>query len=75
MFGAALSPAGRRLATSGTEPIKVWGLVAQRELVTLQGEGQFFINPGFSPDGNTLPNRWRILCYFSGQFCLDTVKA
>lgn len=54
VFGVALSPDGRRLATSGTESIKVWDLVAQRELVTLQGEGQFFINPGFSPDGNTL---------------------
>jgi WD40 repeat protein len=54
VFGTALSPDGRRLATSGGEAIKVWDLVAQRELVTLQGEGQFFINPGFSPDGNTL---------------------
>jgi WD40 repeat protein len=54
VFGAALSPDGRRLATSGSDPIKLWDLVAHRELVTLQGEGHFFINPAFSPDGNTL---------------------
>jgi WD40 repeat protein len=57
VFSAALSPDGRRAATGGQSPrdaVKLWDLVAHRELLTLQGEGQYFIHLTFSPDGNTL---------------------
>ena len=57
VYGAALSPDGRRLATGGGSPadaVKLWDLVAHRELLSLLGEGQHFINLTFSPDGNIL---------------------
>jgi WD40 repeat protein len=34
--------------------VKLWDLVAHRELLTLQGEGRYFVRVAFSPDGNTL---------------------
>ena len=34
--------------------MKLWDLVAHRELLSLQGEGQYFMHLTFSPDGNTL---------------------
>lgn len=34
--------------------MKLWDLAAQREILTLSGDGLFFFDVGFSPDGNTL---------------------
>jgi WD40 repeat protein len=57
IWGSALSPDGRRLATVGTVPgdaVKLWDLAARREVLSLQGVGAIFCDPVFSPDGNTL---------------------
>ena len=43
-----------RAATSPRDAVKLWDLVAHRELLSLQGEGQYFMHVAFSPDGNTL---------------------
>jgi WD40 repeat protein len=45
------------LATGGLserDAVKLWDQVTHRELLTLQGAGQYFVNLTFSPDGNTL---------------------
>jgi WD40 repeat protein len=70
-YGVAFSSDGRRLVTgsgSGKEPVKLWDLATHRELLALQGQGQYFVGLGFSPDGNTLigttlsgvANFWRV---------------
>jgi WD40 repeat protein len=54
---AALTPDGRRLVTGGERPrdaVKLWDLVARRELLSLPGEGEFFAQLVFSPDGSML---------------------
>ncbi len=56
-LGAARSPDGRRFITGGcsaADAVKLWDPAAGRALLTLQGEGQFFFDLGFSQDGNTL---------------------
>jgi WD40 repeat protein len=53
----ALSPDGRRAVTGGERPrdaVKLWDLVARREVLTLRVEGHYFHHVGFSPDGSTL---------------------
>ncbi len=56
--GAALSPDGRRLVTGGLgskDAVRLWDLTTQRELLSLQGEGELiFAHVAFSPDGSTL---------------------
>ena len=57
IWGAAVSPDGRRLATAGAVPrdaVKLWDLAARREVLSLEGVGKVFCDPTFSPDGNTL---------------------
>ena len=54
---AALTPDGRRLITGGERPrdaVKIWDLVARRELLSLPGQGEFFAKLVFSPDGSML---------------------
>jgi len=71
VYGIGASSDGRRLVT-GTggvkDPVKLWDLATHRELLSLQGKGQYFVGFGFSPDGNTLigttlsgvANLWRV---------------
>jgi WD40 repeat protein len=57
VWSVGLSPDGRRAVTGGSSPrdaVKLWDLVAHRELLTLQAEGQHFMHVDFSPDGSTL---------------------
>jgi WD40 repeat protein len=56
-WSAAFSSDSRRLATGGEgakEAVKLWDIATRMELLNLQAEGQFFVQLGFSPDGNTL---------------------
>jgi len=58
--GAAFSPDGRRLATSGAtsrNAVKLWDLSTHRELITLPGQGTAFRSVVFSNDG-----RWLAAC-------------
>lgn len=55
--GGVLSTDGRRCATGGTNPkdaVLLWDLITQRQLLSLQAEGHWFVELGFSPDGNAL---------------------
>ncbi len=57
IMGASLSPDGRRLVSCGLgtrDAVKLWDLTARREILSLPGEGIYFMHPGFSPDGSTL---------------------
>ena len=40
--------------TAAREAVKLWDLATQRELLSLQGEGEFFDPVAFSPDGSTV---------------------
>lgn len=56
-LGAAFSPGGRRLASSGAtsrDAVKLWDPSSQRELLSLKADGVFFGQLAWSPDGNTL---------------------
>jgi WD40 repeat protein len=60
VVSVAFSPDGKRLVTGGMvggklQPaIQVWDYVSQRELIRLDGVGNWTMWTGFSPDGNTL---------------------
>ena len=45
------------MATGGSsarDAVKLWDLIAHRELLSFQAEGIIFFDLAFSPDGNTL---------------------
>jgi WD40 repeat protein len=57
VYGATFWGDSRRVATGGgsaKDAVIFWDAVAQRELLSLSAEGQFFLNLLVSPDGNTL---------------------
>jgi WD40 repeat protein len=56
--GVAFSPDGRRLITTSNGPgpgvVKVWDLVTEQEILTLNGPGELYRGAAFSPDGQRL---------------------
>ena len=56
MHAATFSPDGTRVATGGSpfDPVKVWDLATQQELMTLHVEGHSFSHVAFTPDGNAI---------------------
>jgi len=57
VYGTTFWGDSRRVATGGgsaKNAVILWDVVAQRELLSLPTEGQFFLNLLVSPDGNTL---------------------
>jgi WD40 repeat protein len=60
VVSVAFSPDGKRLVTGGNvggklQPaIHVWDYLGQRDLIRLDGVGNWTLWTGFSPDGNTL---------------------
>jgi eukaryotic-like serine/threonine-protein kinase len=57
VWSAAFWGDSRRVATGGStakDAVILWDTVAQRELLSLPAEGQFFVNLLVSQDGNTL---------------------
>ncbi len=54
-YGLALSPDGKRIATSTSEgQIKLWDLKSREELFVLSGHEGFIYSVAFSPDGSRL---------------------
>ena len=43
--------------SKGRETIKLWDSVSHEGLASLKGNGSFFVNTCFSPDGNTIAAR------------------
>jgi WD40 repeat protein len=63
----AISPDGERVAagSNGQEAIKMWDLHSHEEVATLPGQGSFFSDASFSPDGNTVGARnWNDVIHF-----------
>ena len=56
VHAATFSPDGTRVATGGGpgEPVKIWDLATQQELMSLFVEGFYFRHVEFSPDGNSI---------------------
>ena len=47
------------------EAIKIWDLHSHEEVATLAGQGSFFVDAAFSPDGNTIGARnWSGVLHF-----------
>src|SRR5438552_2829749 len=63
----AISPDGERVAagSNGQEAIKLWDLHSHEEVATISGQGSFFSDARFSPDGSTISARnWNGVIYF-----------
>jgi eukaryotic-like serine/threonine-protein kinase len=57
VLASALWPGAPRLVTGGSTPkdaVKLWDLTTQREILSLPGEGKWYLHVALSPDGNTL---------------------
>jgi len=74
----AISPDGERVAagSNGKEAIKMWDLHSHEDVATLSGQGSFFSNASFSPDGNTIAaNNWNGVIHFWTAPSLQEIAA